>query len=605
MSAHATSRREFLRRAGLALGVGRPPARADQSLAPFLHGVASGDPLPDRVVLWTRVTPPDGHDGAPIPVDWVVARDASLTDVVASGTTTATAERDWTVKVDPTGLAPGTHHFYGFRALGRSSLTGRTKTAPGVGAQHVRLAVVSCANYQQGWFNAYARIAEREDLDAVICTGDYLYEYEDGGYGPGSAIGRGHQPPHEMVTLTDYRGRHAQYKLDPDLRVLHQRQPWVVTWDDHESTNNSWRDGAKNHQPDGEGDWAARKVAAMRAYDEWMPIRSTGDPAIIYRHLAWGDLVDVVVLDTRLEGRDEQAEFAGQEQGVLLLVPATSDPDRHLVSPEQMEFLRSTLSASTARWKLVAQQVIVAQWNLGAVPLLPEGAPDVPLLVRDGGNALNADAWDGYQADQLTFLRHLRDEAIDDVVVLTGDVHSSWAFDLSVEPNNPAVYDPITGRGSIGVEFVAPAIASKSLGDTFNELTRTPVGADVFEAGMRANNPHLRHLDSRRQGYVVLDLTPERCQADWFHVTVAAPDDGEEFGAAWFTETGGNRLLEADGPAAPKEAGPAVPAEPPVAAEPAPRPAPAPLPVTGGGAVALGTAAVAAAEVLRRRSSAD
>ncbi len=608
-----TSRRDFLRRAGLtAAGAGamvagavRPPARADQSLAPFVHGVASGDPLPDRVILWTRVTPPDGHAGAPIDVEWVVARDAELTEVVAAGVTQAVAERDWTVKVDPTGLPPHTFLFYGFRALGRSSLTARTKTMPmpGQAVEGLRLGVVACANYQQGWFNAYARLSERDDLDAVICTGDYLYEYEDGGYGPGSAIGRGHVPPHEMVTLDDYRQRHAQYKLDPDLRRSHQLVPWITTWDDHESTNNSWRDGASNHTDGDEGDWPTRKAACQRAYDEWMPIRPTGDPSVIYRHLGWGDLVDVVVLDTRLEGRDQQVEFAGQQQGSLLLVPEASDPDRHIISREQMSFLKQRLSTSTARWKLVAQQVIVSQWNAGAIPLVPEGAPDFPMLIRDGGNALNADAWDGYQADQLEFIRHVRDEQIDDVVILTGDVHSSWAFDVTEDPSTPATYNPLTGEGSRAVEFVAPAIASESLGDTFNSLTRTPVGADAFEVAMRANNPQLKHLDAKRQGFIVLDLTEERCQADWFHVTVEEANDDVDHGASWFTLTGENRLQEASGPVPAGQAGPQPPSEPPTQNAPAanPAPEPAPLPVTGGGAAMLGAAAIAAAAAVRRR----
>ncbi len=609
----ASSRREFLRRAGLATagatvlvaGAARRPARADTTLAPFVHGVASGDPLSDRVILWTRVTPPEGHDGSPIPVRWSVATDPDLTAVVASGTVAAVAETDWTVKVDPSGLAPDTFHFYGFEALGRASLTARTRTmpAPGQPVEGIRLAVVACANYQQGWFNAYARISERDDVAAVICTGDYLYEYEDGGYGPGSAIGRGHVPPHEMVTLADYRQRHAQYKLDPDLRRSHQLVPWVTTWDDHESTNNSWRDGASNHTDGDEGDWASRKAACQQAYDEWMPIRSTGDRAVIYRGLGWGDLVDVIVLDTRLEGRDQQVEFAGQQQGSLLLVPEASDPDRHIISPTQMDFLLTRLSTSKARWKLVAQQVIVSQWNAGAIPLMPEGAPDFPMLIRDGGNALNADAWDGYQADQLRLIRHLRDEAIDDVVILTGDVHSSWAFDVTEDPSSPVTYNPITGEGSRAVEFVAPAVASESLGDTFNSLTRTPIGADAFEVAMRANNPQLKHLDAKRQGFIILDVTTERCQADWFHVTVDEPNDDAVHGASWFTASGENRLQEAQGPVEAGIQGPKPPTEPP---GPAPAPSPgspnsATLPVTGGGAAAAALA-IAAAASLRRRS---
>ncbi len=567
-------RRTFLKRAGLAgpaiaavaAGLPRPAAAADDALAPFLHGVASGDPLQDRVILWTRITPPALHDGAPIAVRWRLALDADMQHLVMQGETFASAERDWTVKLDPTGLAPWTYYFFEFESLGQRSLVGRTKTAPAPGqpVDHLRVGVASCANYQQGWFNAYARLAERDDLDAIIHTGDYLYEYGDGGYGPGSEIGRGHEPTVEMTELAHYRLRHGQYRQDPDLRRLHQLQPFVVTWDDHESTNNSWRDGAENHD-DSEGDWAQRKAWAQQAYDEWMPIRSSGDPAIIYRHLSWGDLVDLVVMDTRLEGRDRQVTFPGTETeaiGGLIITPDTSDPDRHIVSPTQMEFVKNTLTESAAQWKLLAQQVVVSQWNLGGLPLLPEATrqADFPLLIRDGGNALNADAWDGYQADRTRLLSHIEGQAIDNVVILTGDVHSSWAFDVCNDPANPLSYNPVSGEGSVAVEFVCPGVTSESLGNTFNNLSSVPVASDVFETGMRVGNPHLKYLNSTRNGYLVLDITPEQVQSDWFFVEVDTPNEEESAGESWRSLSGSNRLTEADGPAAGKQAAPATPA---------------------------------------------
>ncbi len=609
----ALNRREFLRRAGLggsavaavAAGLPRPAAAQDAALAPFLHGVASGDPLHDRVILWTRVTPPDSHSGGPIPVRWTLALDAELTQVVMAGESLAGVERDWTVKVDPVGLAPYTYYFYRFEALGRASLIGRTKTAaaPGQAVDHLRLAVVSCANYQEGWFNAYARVSERDDLDAVIHTGDYIYEYEDGGYGPGSQIGRGHEPAVEMTELPHYRQRHAQYKQDPDLRRLHQLHPFVVTWDDHESSNNSWKDGAGNHD-EGEGDWAQRKAWCQQAYDEWMPIRGSGDPAIIYRHLAWGDLVDVVVMDTRLEGRDKQVTFPGTDTeaiGGLIITPETSAPDRHIVSETQMSFVQQRLAASTAKWKLLAQQVIVSQWNLGAVPLLPEQLrqTDMPLLIRDGGNALNADAWDGYQADRSRLLNHLADKQIDNVVILTGDVHSSWAFDVTNDPANPLVYNPVTGEGSLAVEFVCPAVASESLGKTFNAMTSVPIAAEVFEAGMRAGNPQMKYLDSLRNGYVILDVTSEQVQADWFFVPVDTPSDEQEAGESWRTLDGSNRLIAADGPAGPKENGPPLAAEAGLGARAGSSAAGGSL---GAGVLALGGLGAALAAVSRRRA---
>ncbi len=565
-------RREFLRRAGLtgpalaavAAGLPRPAAAFDHSLAPFYHGVASGDPLADRVILWTRVTPPEGHDGSPIRVRWSLALDPDLQQSMQSGEIFARPEQDWTVKIDARDLAPLTYYFYAFESLGARSIIGRTKTAaaPGQDVRHLRLGLVSCANYQQGWFNAYARLAERDDLDAIIHTGDYLYEYEDGGYGPGSAIGRGHIPEVEMTELEHYRARHGQYKMDPDLRRLHQLFPFVTTWDDHESTNNSWRDGAGNHD-ESEGDWAGRKAWAQQAYDEWMPLRSSGDPNLIYRRLRWGDLVDLIVMDTRLEGRDKQVTFPGTDTeaiGGLIITPETSDPDRHIISPTQMQWVQSQLSQSTATWKFLSQQVVLSQWNVGAIPLLPEEARglDLPMVLRDGGNALNADAWDGYQADRNRLLHHIRDQAIENVVVLTGDVHSSWAFDVTTDPANPLVYNPATGEGSLAVEFVCPAIASESLGETFNAMS-APGAANAFEAGMKANNPQMKYLESTSNGYVVLDVTPEHTQADFFFVDVEAPNESQRNGESWRTRNGNNRLEPAPAPAPDKAAAPARP----------------------------------------------
>jgi alkaline phosphatase D len=622
----AYDRRTFLRRAGLtgaaavavAAGLPRPAAAADDDLAPFLHGVASGDPLADRVILWTRVTPPDGHDGAPIPVEWVVATDPELTAVVASGTVTAASERDFTVKVDPTGLAPFTYYFYAFRALGRTSLVGRTKTAPaaGQGVAHLRFGVVSCSNLTGGFFNAYARVADRDDLDCILHLGDYLYEYGNGDdrYGPSELVGvRDHAPPHEYVTLADYRTRHAQYKLDPDLRRLHQLFPWIVTWDDHESTDNSHRDGANNHgnEPysnaaEATTTWAERKATAQRVYDEWLPIRSSGDPAVIYRHLPFGDLADIIVLDTRLEGRNPQVEYPGTGEEALggtILFGEMSDPDRRLISDTQMAWFQDRLSTAPGQWKVVAQQVVVGQWNVGGLPRPTEGTPlqDAPKLIREGGNALNPDSWDGYTADRDRFLNHLRDQGIDDVVVLTGDVHSSWAMDLTTDPANPAVYDPLTGDGSVAVEFVGPSVTSASLGETFGPLAE---GQAAMVGGLLATNPHLKFADLVAHGYIVLDVTPERTQSDWYFVdTVLRPSDAEAHAASWKTDAGTNRL--ARGVAAPPKApAPALPAPtPPVTPAPPDQPAPATpvLPVTGGGAVGVGVAAVAAATLLRLR----
>ena len=572
-------RRDFLRRAGIttaavaafSAGAPRPAARADESLAPFSWGVASGDPRRDAVILWTRVDP---ALGVTVPLSWVVAHDVELTDVVASGTGTTDATRDHTFKIDVAGLQPATWYFYGFVAAdGRRSLTGRTKTAPAGPAERLRFAVVSCSNYQGGFFNAYARIAERNDLDAVLHLGDYIYEYGNGAdrYGPGGGATsepRDHQPTTEMVTLVDYRTRHAWYRLDPDLRRLHQLYPFVVTWDDHESTNNSWREGAENHEPDAPDypnelgvAWADRKAWSQQAYSEWLPLRAE-DPARIWRSLPYGDLAEIIVLDTRLE-RDEEVGVVG----LTLPYDEIDNPERIMMSVEQREFLFSRLASTTATWKVIAQQVILAQWNGGGLPDLAPlaGQQDFPQFLRDGGNALNPDQWDGYNAERDRLFDHITGNGIDNVVVLTGDVHTSWANDLTPDPYNPLVYNPTSGEGALGVEFVTPSITSAN----FENLG--PAGVAAAEQGTKADNPHVKYVDFDDHGYFILDLDAARAQADWYYVdTVLQPSDAERHAAAWKSDAGANHVSRA---AAPAPAGAPAPATP-AAAPPPPRRAP-------------------------------
>lgn len=597
-------RRSVLKAAGLggagallALGLSRPPARADETLAPFLHGVASGDPTADAVIIWTRLT----TDQPAVQVTWRVARDLAFTDVVRSGSAVAESGRDHTVKVDVTGLQGGTWYFYEFEANGARSLVGRTKTAPAPGqaTERLKFAVVSCANYQGGFFNGYALAARRQDIDAVMHTGDYLYEYgNDNPYNPvGGKLSapRPHQPPNEMVSLADYRGRYAHYRLDPDLRRLHQLFPMIVVWDDHETCNDTWREGAENHSPETEGDFFVRKAAAQQAFSEWIPLRGD-DPAVIYRSLPYGDLADLITLDTRLE-RDKQIGTLA----ATIISPEISDPNRKMISDQQRQFLQHRLSASQARWRIISQQVVLGQWNAGGLPDLD--TPDSPKLVRDGGNALNPDAWDGYTAERERLFDHLADNEIGNVVVLTGDVHSSWAIDLTPDPYNPLVYNPLTGEGALGVEIVTPAITSASLGESSG-----PEIAALLEADMLLDNPQVKYVDLMEHGYVVLDVTAARVQADWYYVdTVLRPSETEVLGASWQSEDGADHLTEASGPAPAGTAAPAVPGSQPrvLAATAAEQTRGAELPATGGGALGaapLLAAAALGAKVLERRS---
>lgn len=515
------SRREFLRRAGLAslgiasasalpaCGVADSAADARPASALFRHGVASGDPLADRVILWTRVTPPAGMDSVAGRVR--VFADPALGQVVGSTPFRTGPDRDFTVKVDFTGLSAGTTYYYRFEALGHTSPTGRTRTAPAGGVSRLRFGVVSCASYAHGWFNGYAHLARRADIDAIVHLGDYLYEYGTAEYGDV----RPYEPDHEMVSLDDYRTRHGYYKQEPDLMELHRQFPFVTVWDDHESADNSWRDGAVNHTEGAEGQWLQRKSSARRAYDEWMPIRypETGNVARIWRQFRYGDLVELFMLDTRLYDRDAPDGLPASATG--------REPGRRMLGPEQMQWLQDGLAASSAQWKILGQQVVMHQWNLA-------GAPQA----AGGGTQLNGDAWDGYQAERHALIQHLRSRQIGNVVVLSGDVHSSWAADVTDDPMNPLVYDPLTGQGAVAVEFVTTAITS-------------PFAIDIPEGqqAMLAANPHIRYTDWDRKGYMVLDVTRDRAQGEWWYVsTILEPGGTESFGTAYEVKAGANHL---------------------------------------------------------------
>ena len=465
---------------------GAPPA-VDGETA-FAHGVASGDPLTDRVVLWTRVSPRADGGWAPIATEWWVARDEAGREVVRSGSTLARADRDFTIKLDVDGLAPGTTYHYGFRVAGTDdrSRVGRTRTLPGDDVARVRLGLASCSNYPYGHFNGYAHLATRDELDAVLHLGDYLYEYAEGEYGKGADLGRVADPLHEIVTLEDYRRRHATYKRDAALAAAHARHPWITVWDDHESANDSYATGAQNHQPEREGDWETRRLAAIRAYYEWMPIREL--PTGLFRRFRFGELVDLVMLDTRLHGRDPRPERTAE---------AANDPMRTLLGRDQTRWLLDALDASKAagtRWRVVGQQVVFAPSSWGET-------------------SFNPDAWDGYRANRAQILDHVVRESIDNLVFLTGDVHSSWVFDIppDAETRVDARGD---GAGSVAVEFVVPAISSPPLGSS--EKLREQVAASA------PGIPHLAYHEVRSNGYVLLDIDAARVRAEYVY---SAPTD--------------------------------------------------------------------------------
>lgn len=516
------SRRDFLATSSVALGtlpLIRATAFAQTADAVFRHGVASGDPMADRVILWTRVTPAVATGSAT--VSWQVARDAKFGQIVSRGETQTGAARDFTVKVDVPGLEPGTAYYYRFESLGARSALGRTRTLPRDGVSRLRLGVVSCSNLPQGYFNAYACLARRADLDAILHLGDYIYEYPNKGYGDGTALGRLPSPDKEMVALQDYRERHAQYKADPDSQEVHRQHPFIVTWDDHEFTNNAWRGGAENHDPDqGEGAWSIRKAAAEQAYYEWMPIREDAQTkqSRIYRAFRFGDLATVFMLDTRIVGRDEQV-LRDDTAAVELA-------GRHLLGAEQERWLAEQMVTSVrnkAAWNVLGQQVMVA--------------PQTPTGTRAG----NTDSWDGYRGARNRLFDLVERSRAGNLAVLTGDVHSSWAYDLPRDPF--AGYDRATGKGSLGVEFAGTSVSSPS------SLGSGPDGEKQL-ADILAARPHLHYADGRYRGYFILDLTRERLQADFYRVaTILDRTTSEKFEKGFISESGRNHLIGASIPA--------------------------------------------------------
>lgn len=522
------TRRDFLTAGALAIGsapfagVERIFARQG-SAAVFRHGVASGDPQRDRVVLWTRVTP--GRPGEVVDVGWMVARDARMSRPVASGSLRTSGDRDYTVKLDAVALEPGTTYYYRFSARGARSPVGRTRTLPARPTRRVRLAVVSCSNFPFGFFNVYARVAARSDLSAVLHLGDYIYEYANGRYGnrdagDGRPLGRAAFPDREIVTLADYRARYGQYREDPDLQAAHQQHPFIPVWDDHEFANNAWREGAENHDPS-EGAWGERKAAALRAWLEWMPVRENAGSGAYqaYRQFAFGDLADLLMLETRVGARDVQVAPTD--------AAALERASRQLLGRPQEEWLYEGLRDSTAAgkpWQLLGQQVMMA----------PQAPP--------GTAAPSTDSWEGYRAARTRVFDAVEAAKVRHLVVLTGDVHTAWAYNLARQPFDRTGYDPATGRGAFGVELITTSVTSP--GSISEERA----------AALRRDRPHLAYVSGERRGYLLLDLSREQMQAEWWYVpTIVERTAAEQYGHGLVSAAGAPHLAAASGPSSPIE----------------------------------------------------
>jgi alkaline phosphatase D len=505
----------------------------------FAHGVASGDPLSDRVIIWTRISPsaPIGQ----VRVSWVVATDQSLTQVVKRGRASTNSAKDYSVKVDVTGLRPGQVYYYGFKVGTQMSTTGRTLTAPASGGESLKIALVSCSNFPAGWFNVYQAIARRGDVDLVLHVGDYIYEYGPGEYATdwGKTVGRVPDPPKECTTLSDYRRRYAQYRADPDLQAAHACAPWLVTWDDHETSNDAYKAGAENHSPATEGAWNDRKAAALQAYYEWLPLR---DPApgrafeAINRSFEWGDLATIAMLETRLLARSKQLDYAtdidmvampatpGQPSGSRMVPDLAgfkankiNAPDRELLGQSQRDWLAGVLTRSVARgakWQVLGNQVIMARVTS------PDLSKGLPLQVREAiGNArpearaffelsqyevpFNLDAWDGYPAAREKLYQAAK-AAGARLVVCTGDTHSAWANTLKDRAGEVR-----------GVEFGGTSVTSPSTADALSDF-----GLDgaLLNRLIVDKNDEVEWHDETKRGYTLVTLTKDQARGDFMAV---------------------------------------------------------------------------------------
>jgi alkaline phosphatase D len=478
-------------------------SQIDSTLAPFLHGVASGDPTDNGVILWTRVTP-SSSSTSPIQVSWRISTDTTFLNVVQSGTATAQSTNDYSVNVIATGLTANKWYYYQFFALNKYSLTGRTRTLPTGNIDSIRFAIVSCSNYQAGFYNVYKSIADRNDVDAVLHLGDYQYEYAVGGFGYDASLNRAHDPSTEAITLTDYRKRHAQSKSDADSRRMLQQYPLIAIWDDHEVANDAYKDGAENHNPLTEGSWAVRLAAAKQAYFEWMPVRKPdpiNDPGRLYRNFNFGNLIELNMIDTRLQGRTQQIATSS---------PQFNDTSRTIMGIPQRNWLFNEIATSTAKWNILGQQVMLT-------PLLAFGA------------VVNIDQWDGYPAERTRLYNTIKQYSNKNLIVLTGDIHSAWGNDLP-----QSGYSFFNRSASAGVEFVCPSVTSP------NPLS------GLSSALIKLFNSNVRYADLSYYGYTILDVNKLRAQGDWYSVnTVKSKTFTTSYKQSWFVRSGEKFLRQA------------------------------------------------------------
>ncbi len=520
-----------------------------ETQADFLHGVASGDPLQDKVILWTRLTPVDLN--ARLKVTWEIAADDQFKQNLKTGTVETTKTDDFTVKVDATGLQAGTIYYYRFRFGNKISSVGQTKTLP-ISTNKVSFAVCSCSNYPAGYFYVYREMA-KQNVDVVIHLGDYIYEYGADGYATEDAAKLGRPLPSdnnkEIIKLDDYRKRYALYRQDKDLQAVHQRHPFIVIWDDHELANDTWREGAENHTEEtlkakNEGKFLERKLAALQAYFEWMPIRpvSSTDHLNIYRQFNFGSLVQLTMLDTRIIARDKQLEYKDYITASGLdaqkFQADLTDPKRTLMGYTQRDWLVDKLKQSTATWNVIGQQVLMSKMWIPAELLASLGqitsggtSPDtlskmnaqitelvtLKLRLEQGDPTLtvqekarvttlvpyNLDAWDGYHAER-EFLYGKLAEFNKKIIVLAGDTHNAWTSYLYSQKGE-----------YVGVELATSSVSSPGL----EKYLSIPLAQlQQFEFAFTTLIDELAYCNLNQRGYLMVTLDDKQAQSDWIFV---------------------------------------------------------------------------------------
>jgi len=536
-------------KAGLAGGVlgSANVASAGLSLTgtadPFEYGVASGDPGPDRIILWTRAK---GPDDAPVAGHWEVASDSTFTHIVAQGPFRATSIRDHCVKVDVAGLRPGSAYWYRFTSGGAVSPIGRLQTLPVGHVAQLNIVVASCAMYMFGEFHAYRAIAERELLDFVLFVGDYIYEYGSNSFAISPDI-RAVEPAHDTVSLADYRARYAQWRRDSALQAAHARAPWICMWDDHEIANDDWTGGAQHHDAGTQGSWEARKAAAVQAYLEWMPIRDPdpADPFAINRSYCIGNLATLILPETRLEARDRQPSLkdlkSHSAKDIMAFRKILADPTRRMIGEEQLRWIEDEARRSVATgqpWLLFGSTTIMASY------VYPDLAGMVPAATRaefeklqPGGSALydqtglglplfNLDSWDGYPAERDKLYDLLTKAAPQsNLLVLSGDSHMAWANELHRNGQR------------IGLEVSTSTLTGPSMG-TLLHLEDVALG----QAFVR-DNGDVYWCDHLAVGFVALTVNRDRVQAEFVSVLAPRKPRSSVGGGRIFTASAANGQL--------------------------------------------------------------